>query len=98
MTIKGSRIEIKELSAIRVLSDDGINPSEMDSVVGGHGYYGHHGYHGYHGYYDYIYKYVQDYVKGFFEKEMKKPEQGTEPITNFNLILEAGVPTPPSFG
>ena len=65
MSIKGSRIEIKELSAIRVFSDDSINSSEMDNVVGGHGYHGHYGYYGHKKYYDFIYKYVQSYLSAY---------------------------------
>ena len=57
MSIKGAKIEIKELNSIRVLSNDRIEPSEIDSVIGGHEYYGHHGC------YDYVNKYVQDYIK-----------------------------------
>ncbi len=94
MTIKGSRIEIKELSAIRVLSDDSINPSEMDSVVGGHGCYGHHGCYGYHGCYDYIGKYIQDYIKGFFgkEKEDTEPETITLEFRDPNSFVPGGRP------
>ncbi len=81
MTIKGSKIEIKELSSIRVLSDDGINPSEMDNVVGGHGYHGHYGHHGYYGYiYNYVQDYIKDYIKGFFGKEKENKKEDTEVV------------------
>lgn len=62
-------MEIKELSFMENLSEEGQDTSAMDNVVGGHGY--GHGY-GFHGYFPHPYFVkVPDFGKG---KGVTKPE------------------------
>ena len=83
-----SKCKIKDLSFIRDVSNDEIDSSKMNSVVGGHKYHEHYKP------YDLIDKSIKDFVKDFFGqiKEVAEPEAEDEIV--FTATVFVGGLTP----
>ncbi len=88
-------MEIKELSFLENLSDNGKKTSAMDSVIGGHRYGHSYGYD-FHGYFSHpIFDKLKDFDFGKIKIEVIKPEP--EPVSDISIALnsQAGIPDSP---
>lgn len=71
-------MEIKELSFLDNLSDNGKKNFAMDSVIGGHD-----------DDYSYIYDFLDDFLHPFLEKEIEVPE----PEMDFGFSMTTSAPS-----